>query len=118
MLTVLDIAALGYKLEAYSSLIGTVAWGKISGIFTGGVTLRSKKSGNVFRAGIFLDFVRLTTRTPHGAYVRRAKRKRIDPHWDGIARLSDAAWTGFSKWSIIVQRVTGRFIKNQVGRWS
>ena len=42
----------------------------------------SKKSGNIFRVGLFLDhdFVRLTTRAegPHGAHVRRAKRKRID----------------------------------------
>ena len=40
----------------------------------------SKKSGNVFRVGIFLDFVRLTTRAegPHGAHVRGAKRNRID----------------------------------------
>ena len=37
-----------------------------------------KKSGNIFRVGIFLDFVRLTTRAPHGAHVRRAERNRID----------------------------------------
>ena len=54
-------------------------------------------SGNVFRVGIFwlfflvgifLDFVRLTTRTggPHGAYVRGAKRNRIGSHWDEIYR--------------------------------
>ena len=32
----------------------------------------AKKSGNIFRVGIFLDFAWLTTRTmhPHGAYVR------------------------------------------------
>ena len=28
------------------------------------------KSSNIFRVGIFLDFAWLTTRTPHGAYVR------------------------------------------------
>ena len=28
----------------------------------------------------FLDFVWLTTRTPHGSYVWGAKRNRIDPH--------------------------------------
>ena len=60
------------------------------------VTMIGKKSGNVSRVGVFLDFVRLTTRTegplfldfvarrlttraegPHGAHVRRAKRNRI-----------------------------------------
>ena len=29
-----------------------------------------KSSVNVIRVGIFLDFVRLTARTPHGAHVR------------------------------------------------
>ena len=44
--------------------------------------LASKKSGNIFRVGIFLDFVRRTTRAegPHGAHARGAKRNRID-HW-------------------------------------
>ena len=34
--------------------------------------LITNKSGNIFRVGGFLDFVRLATRTegPHGAYVR------------------------------------------------
>ena len=41
--------------------------------------LLAKKSGNIFRVGIFLDFVWLTTRTPHGAYVRRARRNRFTP---------------------------------------
>ena len=38
----------------------------------------SKTSGDMLRVGIFLDFVWLTTRTPHGAHVRRAKRNRIN----------------------------------------
>ena len=40
--------------------------------------------------GIFLDFVWRsgTTRTPHGAYARRARRNRIDPHGGGIERLT------------------------------
>ena len=42
----------------------------------------SKKSGNVFRVGIFLDFVRQPGTTcaggPHRAHVRGAKRNRID----------------------------------------
>ena len=38
--------------------------------------------------GIFLDFVWLTTRTPHGAYVRRARRNRIDRHGGEIERLA------------------------------
>ena len=48
------------------------------------------KSSNVFRVGIFLDFVGLTTRTegPHRAYVRGAKRNRIDRHRGGIERLA------------------------------
>ena len=40
----------------------------------------TKRSGNIFRVGIFLDFVWLTTRTVHGAYARRARRNRIDRH--------------------------------------
>ena len=50
----------------------------------------SRTSGNIFRVGIFLDFVWLTTRTegPHGAYVRRARRNRIDPHGGEIERLA------------------------------
>ena len=44
------------------------------------VKAASKKSGDVLRLGIFLDFVRLTTRAegPHGTRVRRAKRSRAD----------------------------------------
>ena len=38
--------------------------------------------------GIFLDFVWLTTRTHHGAYVRRARRNRIDRHGGEIERLA------------------------------
>ena len=49
--------------------------------------LLAKKSGKIFRVGIFLDFVWLTTRTPHGAYVRSARRNRIDRHRGGIERL-------------------------------
>ena len=54
-------------------------------IFT---ALRTGKHGNIFRVGIFLDFVRLTTRTmhPHGADARGAKRNRIDPHRGGSGR--------------------------------
>ena len=48
----------------------------------------TKKSGKCFRVGIFLDFVWLTTRTPHGAYVRRARRNRIDRHRGEIERLA------------------------------
>ena len=48
----------------------------------------TKKSGKMFRVGIFLDFVWLTTRTPHGAYVRRARRNRIDSHGGEIERLA------------------------------
>ena len=53
-----------------------------------GPDLLAKKSGNIFRVGIFLDFVWLTTRTPHGAYVRRARRNRIDRHGGEIERLA------------------------------
>ena len=55
--------------------------------------LFTKKSGNIFRVGIFLDFVYLTTRTPHGAYVRRARRNRIDPHGGGIERIGRRTFT-------------------------
>ena len=53
--------------------------------------LLAKQGGNIFRVGVFLDFVRRsgTTRTPHGgaSYVRGAKRNRIDPHRGEIERL-------------------------------
>ena len=55
--------------------------------------LLAKKSGKIFRVGIFLDFVWLTTRAPHGAYVRRARRNRIDPHGGGIERLATRTHT-------------------------
>ena len=48
----------------------------------------TKKSGKVFRVGIFLGFVWLTTRTPHGGYVRGARRNRIDRHGGEIERLA------------------------------
>ena len=47
-----------------------------------------KRGGNIFRVGIFLDFVWLTTRTPYVAYARRAKRNRIDRHRGEIERLA------------------------------
>ena len=52
--------------------------------------LITKKSRNLFRVGIFLDFVWLTTRTmhPHGAYVWGARRNRIERHRGGIERLA------------------------------
>ena len=44
----------------------------------------SKRSGNIFGVGVFLDFVRRSGATraegPHGARVRRAKRSRVDRH--------------------------------------
>ena len=43
-----------------------------------------KKTGDLFRVGIFLGFVRLTTRTMHPRvgprYVRGAKRNRLSCH--------------------------------------
>ena len=49
--------------------------------------------------GIFLDFVRLTTRTPHGAYVRRARRNRIDRHGGGIERPAPQAYARYQNTS-------------------
>ena len=62
--------------------------------------LRKEKSGNIFRVGIFLDFVRLNARTPHGgaSYLRGAKRNRLDPigvNLNGSRRVhgsSDHMW--------------------------
>ena len=46
------------------------------------VVRASKKSDNIFRVGVFLDqylvVIRLTTRAPHGAHVRRTRQNRID----------------------------------------
>ena len=41
----------------------------------------------MFWVGTFLDSVWLTTRTPRGAYARRARRNRINRHWGGIEWL-------------------------------
>ena len=59
----------------------------------------TKKSGKMFRVGIFLDFVWLTTRTPHGAYVRRARRNRVDRHGGEIERLALQAGGRLPRWS-------------------
>ena len=49
---------------------------------TTGKPALTKKGGHMFRVGIFLDFVWLPARTmhPRGAYVRGARRNRIDRH--------------------------------------
>ena len=53
--------------------------------------LTTRQSGKTFRVGTFLDFVWRsgTTRTmhPRGAYVRGARRNRVDPHVGEILRL-------------------------------
>ena len=41
---------------------------------------RVKQSGNRFRVCTFLDFVSLSTRTPHGACAQMCGRNRFDPH--------------------------------------
>ena len=60
----------------------------VQSLFTKGAGTLTKKGGNFFRVGIFLDFVWLTTRTmhPHGAYVRGARRNRIVRHGGEIER--------------------------------
>ena len=58
--------------------------------------LITQKSGDILRVGIFLDFVRLTTRTEglRGAYVRGAGRNRIDPHRGEVERLGTRTGRG------------------------
>ena len=86
-----DLAAAGRELEAEAPLLKrdvTEAMLKsvvnATGTTGAGVchpyAITKKRSGNIFRVGIFLDFVRLTTRAPHVGpqHVRRAKRSRID----------------------------------------
>ena len=51
-----------------------------------------ERSGNIFWMGIFLDFVRLTTRAPHGARARGAKRNRIDRRSRFILPLPFRYW--------------------------
>ena len=73
------------------SLLGATLgffWYGMSEVARRFLCLRTEKSGKKFRVGIFLDFVWLTTRTPHGAYVRGARRNRIDPHGGKIERLA------------------------------
>ena len=66
----------------------------------------TKKSGNIFRVGIFLDFVWLTIRTmhPHGASVRRARRNRIDPHGGEIERLAAGSTVAGPAWWLYSNR--------------
>ena len=61
-----------------------------------GRQLITEQASNIFRVGIFLDFVWLTTRTmhPHGACARRARRNRIEPHWGEIVRLGTRTGRG------------------------
>ena len=71
----------GFNLSAWKV---TYEWDDTDSYFTcSNATLQvrviTEMSGNIFRLGIFLDFVWLTTRTPHGAYVRRARRNRLTP---------------------------------------
>ena len=56
----------------------------------GGSPLPTKKSGNIFRVGIFLDSVWLTTRTvhPHGAHCGGPDEMELTPHWGGIKLLA------------------------------
>ena len=53
--------------------------------------LLAKKSGNVFRVGIFLDFASSSTRAPHvcvcGAYVQMSGGNRIDLNGGEVERL-------------------------------
>ena len=66
-----------------------------------------EKGSNVFHVGIFLDFVRLTTRAPHVGpqHVRGAKRNRHDrrsqivlPRLPGLHQLAQSfRWPGFQK---------------------
>ena len=55
-----------------------------------------QERGDIFRVGVFLDFVWPTTRTegPHGgaSYARGAKRTRIDPHRGWVVRLAARTW--------------------------
>ena len=48
---------------------------------------KKKKSGNVFRVGIYFDFFSPSARTPQGADVQMGGRNRIDRHRGGIERL-------------------------------
>jgi len=83
----LDLSELSYSVEGgggagEAGKFTLTAFGNEGAYSTMGMRVKAplvrkpaKKSSKIFRVGIFLDFVRLTTRTmhPHGAYVRRAK---------------------------------------------
>jgi len=72
----------------------------------------TKKSGKLFWVGIFLDFVWLTTRTPHGAYARGARRNRIDRHGGEIERLALQA----SAWASTAPSASGSWASTGRGR--
>ena len=77
----------------------------------------TKKGGTIFRVGIFLDFVRLATRTPHGAYVRRAKYNPIDRDWGEIERLTTRTVDDVKRLAVVVvpcvQCKTARLVLRQ-----
>ena len=85
----------------------------LADIYLGATYAITKRSGNMFRVGIFLDFVWLTTRTPHGEYVWRARRNRIDPHGGVIERLRYDARRETHGWS-----QTGYEHATAPGRWT
>ena len=72
--------------DPVNRVLGHAASARINSAWAG---LLTGKSDDVFRVGIFLEFVWLTTRTmhPHGAYVRGAKLNRINRRRGGIGRL-------------------------------
>ena len=46
--------------------------------------LRTDEDGNVFRVGIFLNFVRLATRTPYGVHRTCGEPKEIELAATGV----------------------------------
>ena len=85
--------------------------------------LNMPKSGNIFRVGIFLDSVWVATRTthPHGAYVRGARRNRIDPHGSRIeVELNGSGRVHQEAWHLVLvpgtQHITGRVASHVLGR--
>ena len=71
------------------------------------LVLITKKSGDVFRVGIFLDFVWLTTRTegPHGAYMGRTCGESDEIELTAIGvELNGSRRVGWVGWALREQR--------------
>ena len=89
------VSALGVKFECWSSLIGTIAWGKISGIFKGGVPLS---------AAAWTAFAKWTL------VLQREIGKKTILEWKEFAKTHDLWWAPVSAPANVFENTQARAI--------